>query len=300
MSHRTRLTRNLRRALLPAVISLILFTTAGAALTAWSAHARSQAAPSATDMMPEAPAVSGTPELETEGMPMQAPAATQASATALAAERPTQMPAFTITWERTATSPDGLARLLRTTKRYQRSDGVYKLVQTHQEQDGRGDSRVEIYYGFVGLGVFRFDAQRGRLIFFAPQIDDRTQDVESALRADPRFDREEDVWGQRAVVLRTSADGAGYAEEYRALSFGGLLIKRVEDSGRGREVWEPTNIEMGEPDNGLFADLFRYPADYTHYEQTIQRTERDRQQRGVARIMRELMSRMKVVKAQGR
>jgi len=92
------------------------------------------------------------------------------------------------------------------------------------------------------------------------------------------------VRGHRAVVLRTSADGAGYAEEYRALSFGGLLIKRVEDSGRGRDVWKPTNIEMGEPDDGLFADLFRYPADYAHYEQTIQWTERDRQQCGVARI----------------
>jgi hypothetical protein len=218
---------------------------------------------------------------------------------ALAAQRPERKPSFTITWIRTLTTPDGQTYQLQTSTRSQRADGAYKLVHTFHDRDGAAD-RVEIVYGFLGLGVFRLDGARRQLVFDAPLTDEQPKDLEAYLRADPRFDRVEDVQGQRAIVWRTTtaADAgsdAGYAEDYRAPALGGLLIKQVEDSPRGRQVFEPTAIELGEPAAGLFAELYEYPADYARYEQSIEREERG-QQHDTARLMRELVRRMKTVK----
>lgn len=119
--------------------------------------------------------------------------------------------------------------------------------------------RVETYFGYVGLGLFRLDETRHRLVFVAPQSDDLSEDVEAALRSDARFDREEDVRGQRALVMRAAgADDAAYTEEFHAPALGGLLVKRVEHSPIRREVWEPTSVEFGEPSASLFTDLDRY------------------------------------------
>ena len=197
------------------------------------------------------------------------------------------------------TSPDGQSRPLQTSKRYQRADGAYKLVHTIQSQNGSAD-RVETVFGFIGLGAFRLDEERRQLVFIAPMTEEQPEDVEAYLRADPRFNREEDVRGQRSIVWRRSTHrDAGFIEEYRAPSLGGLLIKRVEDSPRGRQIFEPTAFEMGEPDAGLFTELFQYPSEYARYEQSIAQADRD-QRHDAARLMRELVRRMKTVKPERR
>lgn len=205
--------------------------------------------------------------------------------------------AYTVTWTHTATSTDGRTHPLQTTTRYQRGDGAYKLVHTYHAQ-GKVAERVEVYFGFDGLGVFRLDAERKRLVFTAPLVEDASEDVRTALREDPRFEREEDVRGQNAFVLRTPR-GAGYAEEYRAPALGGLLIKRVEESARGRQVMEPTELVLGEPDASLFTELGQYPADYAAYEQSIAQMDRD-EGREAAQLMRELMRRMQTKKSSSR
>jgi hypothetical protein len=216
--------------------------------------------------------------------------------------QPTErQPAYTASWTYTATSTDGQRRVLQTTTRYQRADGIYKLVHTYQAQEKDAGSKVagsaEVYFGFNGLGVFRLDRERGLLIFVAPLADDAAVDVPTALREEPRFDREEDVRGQPTHVLRMpAARGGGYTEEYRAPALGGLLIKRVEETPqRGRQVMEPTELVMGEPDARLFAELDQYPTDYAYYERKIVRTERD-EGHEAAQIMRRLMSKMQAVR----
>ncbi|HZH30465.1 MAG TPA: hypothetical protein VEY11_06855 [Pyrinomonadaceae bacterium] len=210
-------------------------------------------------------------------------------------QRPDRQQAFTISWTRTMTGPDGQPRLLQTSKRYQRADGAYKLVHTIRGQNGSAD-RVETVFGYIGLGAFRLDEERRQLVFIAPMTEDQPEAVEAYLRADPRFKREDVVQGQRAIVWRSAKQrDAGFVEEFRAPTLGGLLIKRVEESGRRRQVLEPTEIEMGEPAAGLFAELEQYPADYARYDQSIARQERDGQH-DAARLMRELTHRMKSLK----
>ncbi|HEV7904479.1 MAG TPA: hypothetical protein VGO96_11615 [Pyrinomonadaceae bacterium] len=217
----------------------------------------------------------------------------------VASQHPARQSAYTVSWTHTATSPDGHARLLQTTTRYQRADGAYKLVHTYHAPE-RVAGRVEVYFGFDGLGVFRLDAERKQLVFTAPLLEDAPEDVREALREDPRFEREEDVRGQSAFVLRTTAPGgAGYTEEYRAPALGGLLVKRVEESARGRQAMEPTELALGEPDASLFAELGQYPADYAAYERSIAQMERG-EGREAAQLMRELMRRMQTKKSSSR
>jgi hypothetical protein len=219
---------------------------------------------------------------------------------ALPLEQPARQPAFTITWEGIETSAEGQSRLLHTTTRYQRSDGIYKFVRTYPARAGDG-GRALTYFGYAGLGLFYLDEARDRLIFITPQSDEQSEDLEAALRADPLFDREEDVRGQRVLVLRTHGeDSAIHKEEYRAPALGGIIVKSVESSPRGREVWEPTSIELGEPTASLFAGFERYAPDYTRYERKIQRMERDPQQAAAARIMRQLLRRMRTVRPDAR
>jgi hypothetical protein len=284
---------------LAALLPLVLLTVIGGSLATWSARARSPELTEATltgdHKGPARPASS--PLDEALDAPDTEPAASSSESVAVTAQPETRQAAFTITWERTETSSDGQqSRLLRATTRYQRADGVYKLVQTHPAREGDA-GLVATYYGYVGLGLFRLDEARRRLVFIAPQSDEQPEDVEAFLRADPRFNRVEDVRGQLVIVLRTDeADAAAYAEEYRAPALGGLLIKSVEHSPRGREVWEPTSIELGEPSASFFADLNRYAPDYARYEREMLKVERDPQQRGAARVMRDLLRRVRNVR----
>ena len=282
-------------------LSLILLTTIGSSLTAWSVRARSQGAEAASDAAtadhaPAASQASGNARETAPADQASAHAPSSSSPDAAAhAERSTLPPAFTVTWRRTATAPDGQTRLLQTTTRSQRADGTYRLVHIYAAQE-RAAERVEVSFGFTGLGIFRLDAERKLLDFTAPLVDDGAQDVLKVLREDPRFDREEDVQGQQTIVLRTPARrGEGYTEDYHAPALGGLLLKRVEASERERRVLEPTEIELGEPDAKLFTELTQYPVDYARYEQSIAQAERGRQH-DVARLMREFMRRMKTFK----
>jgi len=278
--------------------SLILLVAIVGSLTAWSALARQQGQEEASVKPPTSPpTATGEPEAATDAEHAADEPTGRSTAPSLQSTRPS---AFTINWERTETSDDGHSRLLRTTTRYQRADGLYKLVQTYPAREDM-PGRVETYFGYVGLGLFRLDEAGRRLVFVAPQSDDLSEDVEAALRSDARFDREEDVRGQRALVMRTvGADEATYTEEFHAPALGGLLVKRVEHSPIRREVWEPTSVELGEAAASHFTDLHRYPPDYTQYERDIQKTQRDPQQRRAAQIMRGLMARMRAVRPDAR
>lgn len=200
-------------------------------------------------------------------------------------------PAFTLTTSRAVTGADGRERLLSTQQRFQRADGIYKLVQTLYAPDGTTE-QVQTLFGFIGLGVFRRDEAGKRLVFTGPQIDDRPADVEQFLRAHEQFTREESVAGISAVVWRKGGRAEGdVTEEYRAPSLGGLLVKTVKISARGRETVEPTAIQMGEPAPSLFSELLLYPVDYSAYERQVQETERSEPE--IALLMRQLLERMR-------
>lgn len=303
MSDCKRILAGRRARLTAALVSLILSAAIGGALAAWPTLARQRVQEQATLAAAEttlAVPISPPADSEPDAATIAEHAAGSPSGASATSVQTTRHPAFTVSWERTETSHGGQTRLLRVTTRYQRADGLYKLVQTYPAQESQ-PGRVETYFGYVGLGLFRLDEARQRLVFTAPQIDDRLADVEASLRADPRFDREEEVHGQRTLVMRIDeGDAAAYTEEYHAPALGGLLFKRVEHTPRGREAWQPTSIEFGEPAPSLFAALNRYKPDYAHYEREIQKTERDPQQRAAAQIMRELLGRMRTAKPDGR
>jgi hypothetical protein len=109
--------------------------------------------------------------------------------------------AFTLTTSRSLGSEDRRERLLSTQQRFQRSDGLYKLVQTFYAADGT-KAGTQTYFGFLGLGVFRLDEAGRRLIFTGPLIDDRQADVGKFLREHELFAREESVAGISTIVWR--------------------------------------------------------------------------------------------------
>jgi hypothetical protein len=290
-----------RRWRLAAVLSLALLIIVGGSLTAWSARARSQAqedALSAASDMTEVQPAALSPGIEPEedtGAETPADAPSNASAPAGQASQPL---AFTITWERTQTSPGGETRLLLTSRRYQRADGVFKLVNTLQGRDGV--ARTETHFGFMGFGTFRLAEARRQLVFAAPIAHEELPDVEAYLRANSLYDRTEDVRGQNTIVWRQTGEGGkSFTEEYRAPALGGLLIKRVISSARGQEVFEPTEITIGEPAAGLFAELSAYAMDYSHFEGRIREVERNGNKE-TALAMRRALSRMREARPDGR
>jgi len=204
----------------------------------------------------------------------------------------TSYPAFTLTSSRTVTRAKGEARLLSRVQRFQRSDGIYKLAQTLYRPESKAE-RVQTYFGFIGLGVFRLDEARQRLVFTGPLIEESITDIEQFLRAHPLFVREDSVAGIRAIVWRQRGnDGPeDVVEEYRAPSLGGLLIKTVKVSAREREIFEPTAIQMGEPPASLFSELLSYPSDYSFYERRVQEAEKHKDHDAAFR--RQLMERMR-------
>lgn len=208
--------------------------------------------------------------------------------------QPAPYPAFSLTTSRTD-NVNGQERLLSIQQRSQRSDGAYKLVQTFYAPDG-AVTRVQTYFGFIDLGVFRLDEARQLLVFTGPQIDDRPADIDKFLRAHPLFAREESVAGVSAVVWRQAERGREeMIEEYRAPSLGGLLVKSLKVSARGRETVEPKVIAMGEPAAGLFNELFVYRVDYSSYERQVQETEKGNLAE-TASLMRQLLERMRQVR----
>ena len=208
------------------------------------------------------------------GIPALGGTARESSSGAQGNAAQTSEPAFTLTTSRTVTRVDGRVRLLSTQQRFQRSDGIYKLVQTVYPPDGTTE-HVQTLFGFGGFGVFRLDEARKRLVFTGPQIDDRPADVEQFLRAHELFTREESVAGISTLVWRQPGPAEGdFIEEYRALSLGALLVKTVKVSALGRETFEPTAIQMGEPAPSLFSELLSYRVDYSSYERQVQETEK--------------------------
>jgi len=210
-------------------------------------------------------------------------------------------PAYSVTWERTLTSPDGQTRwLLVITKRYQRADGALKIVHTFYDEKGTAAGE-NVYFGLAGLGFFRADDESRTLVFITPvAADEEPEDVAAFLRSQPEFDREEEVRGQRTIVWRKAAEGGkGDTEEYRAPALRGLILKQVVSSARGQEVFEPTEITLGEPAGELFAKLSSYQVDYAHFEGKIREMERDGNKE-TAHAMRQALSRMQQARPDGR
>jgi hypothetical protein len=96
------------------------------------------------------------------GIPALGGSARESNPVALEAAPETSHPAFTLTTSRTVSRPAERERLLSTQQRFQRSEGIYKLVQTLYAPDGTAE-RVQTLFGFIGLGVFRLDEARKRL-----------------------------------------------------------------------------------------------------------------------------------------
>ncbi|HYR75552.1 MAG TPA: hypothetical protein VEM96_06890 [Pyrinomonadaceae bacterium] len=207
----------------------------------------------------------------------------------------TSYPAFTLISSRTVTLTNGQTLRRSQVQRSQRSDGIYKLVQTFYPVDG-GKERLQTYFGFIGLGVFRLDEAGRRLIFKGPLIEESIGDIEQFLRANPAFAGEESVAGIRTIVWRQPGEDGpeDFFEEHRAPSLGGLVIKTVRVSGREREVFEPTAIQMGEPPANLFSELLSYPSDYSFYERRVQEVEKHNEPD--AAFMRQLLERMRRVR----
>lgn len=208
--------------------------------------------------------------------------------------RQTPHPAFTLTLTRTSTSVQtDQPRLRVTTRRDQRSDGAFRLVHTFHAEDGSA-VRTDTYFGVAGVGTFRVDERRRRLVFDTPMLDEQPANLADFLRSHPQFVREESVHGLNAFVWRRER-GEGFIEEYRALALGGLLVKRVEATAAGREIVEPTGVAMGEPSPALFAGFVQYAADYASFEQRIAEMD-GRRRHGAANVMRRALQRMRQIK----
>ena len=213
----------------------------------------------------------------------------QPSVTAIAPQR--SYAAFTLTTSRTITRPDERERQLSRQQRFQRSDGAFKVIQTDLRAEGT--VRTQTIFGYLGLGMFRLDEANRRLVFIGPHLDETSGNLEQVLREHPLFVRTESVQGVNAIVWRKgAADAEEFSEEFRAPSLGGMVIRRVKVSQRGRETVEPLTIEMAEPAANLFTELFTYPVDYTNFEQRIGETE-GRNSPEVAGFMRETLARMR-------
>jgi hypothetical protein len=280
------------------ILSLMLLITVGGSLwlTAWSARARAE------ERTKVAAATTGRRAVM-DSTPVPGAETGVAAATDADDER-TREAGFSVTWERTFIPPDGQqSRRLATTTRYQRADGTFKLVHTFDAAGGDtpGGSGGKVYFGLKGLGYFRLDEANRVLVFTTPvSADDEAEDAEAFLRAQPQFDREEDVRGQDTIVWRMAdqEEGWGFTEEWRAPALGGLILKRVVTSKRGQDVFTPTEITLGAPPAELFAELSGYPVDYSHFEAKIIEMEREGNKE-TAQAMRRGMHRMRAARPAG-
>lgn len=281
-----------RRLRFAVILSLMLLITVGGSLwlTAWSARARAEERTKAV-------AATAGQTTATDSTPVPG-AATDAN------DERAREAAFSVTWERTLISPNGQqSRRLATTIRYQRADGTFKLVHTFDAPsvDAPGGPGGKVYFGLKGLGYFRLDEANRVLIFTTPVLaDDEAENVETFLRAQPQFDREEVVRGQHTIVWRMAEqeEGQGFTEEWRAPALGGLILKRVVSSRRGQDVFTPTEITLGAPPAELFAELSGYAVDYSHFEAKIIEMERAGNNE-TAQAMRRGMHRMKAARPAG-
>ena len=80
-----------------------------------------------------------------------------------------------------------------------------------------GVERKQTHLGYIGLGVFRLDASRHRLIFTGPQVAEAPADVEQFLRQHSLFARQESVQGLTTIVWRKPGRSKDdFVEEFRA------------------------------------------------------------------------------------
>ena len=175
------------------------------------------------------------------------------------------VPAYTMTSTLTSATAGGAPRLVANSVRRQRPDGLFQIVTTYRGEGGSPDRSVTIY-GADGVGSFALDEARGRLAFRGPLPDAPQGNVAAALRADPRYDREEAIAGLSTIVLRErDREGGGFTETFHAPALDGLVVKSVRESAEGREVFETTAFEAGNPEPSRF-DAWRHTADYSHYQ----------------------------------
>lgn len=201
---------------------------------------------------------------------------------------------YTMTSTATYAPADGPPRLYATYVRHQRRDGLFKLVSTYHQEDGSADRTVTTF-GAEGLGVFALDEGRGRLVFRGPLPEALTGDVAGALRAGPHYSREETVSGVGTVVLREEdTELGGFRETFRAPALGGLVVKNVRESEGGREVFETTSVEAGDPDPAQF-EGWRHAADYDDYARKVER-ERARGRPREAERMAQLLEKARKLK----
>ena len=181
---------------------------------------------------------------------------------------------FTITSKETFTPSDGGTPLLGITKvRYQKSDGTWKEVRTYHNPDGTV-KEINTAFAQIGRGVFQVDEKNRTLTFISfkrvKQLDSTTYDP----RKDPRFIREDSVFGYQTQVLRfPEDDGSGYTEIHLAPALQNFPIKQVHVSSKGTAVEEPVKIEVGNPPESVFKSLPDWPVKYDDFKDKIQATE---------------------------
>ncbi|HEY0097928.1 MAG TPA: hypothetical protein VGB76_03140 [Pyrinomonadaceae bacterium] len=182
--------------------------------------------------------------------------------------------AYTLEQRQTFTPQGGEPFVNAKKERYQRSDGVFLLVHTYYRPDGSVIT-VETGLGYLGSGAYRVDEKNNLLEFVAVQDSDAPTATEEQLRADPGFEQEETLAGQRTLVARYSEKGAAanYRQVYRAPELQNLALKTVIVSPRGEEIIEPVRLDPGEPPATLFDKALRYRKSYARYEERIRQTE---------------------------
>lgn len=156
--------------------------------------------------------------------------------------------------------------------RQQKSNGEWKEVTTYFNAENNV-SKKDITFAKPGKGVFKVSREGKYLILLSPMGNNFPIINKTVVKNSPNFLREENVLDYKTLVSRThlsddskAGKSKDYIETYIAPELQGLFLKRVSVSESGTNIFEPTEIILGEPDDLKLEEFDNLPIDESFYK----------------------------------
>lgn len=178
--------------------------------------------------------------------------------------------------------------------RYQKSDGTFREIRKYFNVSGKVIKKG-ILIGIPGQGVFSIDMPSRELTFLSsmPSIDKSSFVAITDWQSHPNYLKNEWFRGYSTYVLRFPDQDGGYSDVSYSPDLNNQALKRVTISRHGVGVEEVFQIEIGDPDERVFAPLPKWVVNYDLFKQKIATMEDAGNQAAAAAMRRELDEQIK-------
>lgn len=169
------------------------------------------------------------------------------------------MNGFTLYYNQIAYPSNGEPIISASKVRRHRSDGKWKLETTYTR-----DGRVEIGYGEPGRGVFAVDDKNQKLEYLSESHNRPLADVDWTKQ--PGFVGEEMILGFKTFRIHWEDSEGNYTDSYMCPALQGFPLRRVSGNPRYKNVWEPSQVILGEP---VFESAPNLPVSTKRFEEKM-------------------------------